>query len=141
VVPEVELAGPQVRARFLGGRDDLPTFPDDGSAPAGLGAMPAPGGWRLSTLTIAAGATDDYHSFIVNAMGPFADANCPGFHRTPTLDLILVIAGELTLELDAGVERIMRQGDSAVLNGVRHRWHNRGSDDVVLAAIMMGASA
>jgi quercetin dioxygenase-like cupin family protein len=53
--------------------------------------------------------------------------------------LIIMLDGELTLELDDGAERVMRKGDSAVLNGVRHRWHNRGTSAATLAAVMLGA--
>jgi hypothetical protein len=103
------------------------------------GPLPPPGGFRFSTLTIDAGATGDYHNFIVAALGAMAEPSNPGFHRTPTLDLITVLDGELTLEVDEGDERVLRKGDFAVLNGVRHRWHNRGATAATLAAVMIGA--
>jgi quercetin dioxygenase-like cupin family protein len=138
-VPDVELVGQAVRVRFLWGSDGIATFPDDGAMPAQKGALPSPGGWRFSTLTVAAGATGEYHQMISRAMGALAESEHPGFHRTPTLDLIIVLGGEFTLELDEGNERVLGKGDSAVLNGVRHRWHNRGATEATLVAVMIGA--
>jgi len=139
IEPEIELAGAGVRARFLWGRDDIATFPDDGAVPDQAGGMPPPGGFRYSTLSIAAGATGDYHEFIVRALGDMAEPDVPGFHQTPTLDVIIVLEGELVLELDDGEQRVLGAGDSVVLNGVRHRWHNRGTETAVLAAVVIGA--
>jgi mannose-6-phosphate isomerase-like protein (cupin superfamily) len=136
--PEVPLAGTAVRAKFLWSRDDVAVFPDDGSQPKNTASMPPPGGCRFSMLTIAAGASGEYHAFIVQTLGVLADAAQPGFHKTPSLDCIVVLDGELTLEVDRD-ERVLRRGDSAVLNGVRHRWHNRSNDDATLAAVMIGA--
>ena len=140
VVPAIDLAGSSVQARFLWGRDDLARFPDSGTMPPLTTALPPPGGCRFSTLTIDAGATSEYHNFIVTAMGPMAEPSNPGFHTTPSLDFILVLDGEFTLEVDDEVERVLRKGDFAVLNGIRHRWHNRGVTSATLAAVMIGAA-
>lgn len=137
--PEMNFAGTAVRGGLLWGRDDVAIFPDDGSMPMPAATCPPPEGCRLSTLTIAAGATDSYHTFIARAMGDRAEREHPGFHKTPTLDFIVVLDGEFTLEVDHGVERVLRRGDCAVLNGVRHRWHNRGAGDATLVAVMLGA--
>ncbi len=138
-VPQLNLAGTAVRGGLLWARDDVASFPDDGSMPKVVTAVPPPGGCRFSTLTIAAGATDSYHMFVTRALGDLAAPEHPGFHRTPTLDFIVVLDGEFTLEVDRGVERVLRRGDCAVLNGVRHRWHNRGTEDATLVAVMLGA--
>jgi len=135
----MNLAGAAVRGGLLWGRDDVASFPDDGSIPKAGATCPPPRGRRLSTLTIAAGATDSYHAFVTRAIGDLAEPAHAGFHKTPTLDFIVVLDGELTLEVDRGMERVLRRGDCAVLNGVRHRWHNRGASDATLAAAMLGA--
>lgn len=133
------LCGDRVTARFIWARDDTARFPDAGDAPVVAAGMPPPGGFNFSTLTIRAGASDEYHGFIAQNLGDCADKAQPGFHRTPTLDLIVVIAGELVLELDNSQARTLRAGDSAVLNGVRHRWSNRSGEDATIAAVMIGA--
>jgi quercetin dioxygenase-like cupin family protein len=91
-------------------------------------------------LTIGAGATSAYHTFIVSALGAKAEPSNPGFHRTPSLDFIVMLEGELVLEVDDNVERTLHKGDFAVLNGVRHRWHNRGPTAATLAAVVIGAA-
>ncbi|MDX2277894.1 MAG: cupin domain-containing protein [Hyphomonadaceae bacterium] len=138
VQPEVDLAPGGVRARFLWGRDDIASFPDDGAAKAEA-PMPPPGGARFSTLTLPAGANNAYHGFIAQNLGPMADPAAPGFHCTPSLDLIIVLDGEVELELDQGAARTLRRGDSVVLNGVRHRWSNESTSDATILAIMIGA--
>jgi quercetin dioxygenase-like cupin family protein len=139
LVADVQLAGSAVRVKFLWARDDVASFPDDGAQPQNLRLLPPPGGCRFSTLTIAAGASGEYHAFVTQVMGELADSGQPGFHRTPSLDCIVVLDGELTLEVDHNEERVLRRGDAAVLNGVRHRWHNRGGGDATLATVMIGA--
>ena len=139
VIDEFQLVGDRVRAQFLWGRDDIANVPNDGAPPPQNFPVPPPGGCRFSTLTIAAGANSDYHAFIVAAMGDLAEPANPGFHRTPTLDLIYVVDGEVTLEVDDGNERLLKKGGSAVLNGIRHRWHNRGATDATIVAVMIGA--
>jgi mannose-6-phosphate isomerase-like protein (cupin superfamily) len=139
-VPAIDLTGSSVQARFLWGRDDVARFPDAGAMPPLTNTLPPPGGCRFSTLTIDAGASSEYHNFIVAAMGSMAEPSNPGFHTTPSLDFILVLEGEFTLEVDDENERVLRKGDFAVLNGVRHRWHNRGATSATLAAVMIGAA-
>ena len=62
----------------------------------------------------------------------------PGMHTTDTVDMEIVISGEIVLELDDGVETTLRPGDVNIQNGTRHRWHNRGSEPAVLAVAMVG---
>lgn len=58
-------------------------------------------------------------------------------HRTISNDVVHVTKGELTLELDDGVETVLRPGDSVVQRGTVHAWHNRGSEMVRGIFIMM----
>ena len=55
-----------------------------------------------------------------------ADAPHPYMQKTRTLDLCLVLEGEITLVLDAH-EVGMRAGEIAVLRGANHAWSNRSS--------------
>jgi hypothetical protein len=65
------------------------------------------------------------------------DPDRPGIHTTDTIDLEIMLAGELTLELDDGVEKVLRKGDVIIQNGTNHRWHNRGTETAVLAAVLI----
>jgi quercetin dioxygenase-like cupin family protein len=134
----VELNGPGVQARFLWARDDLASFPDSGARPTVGAGQPPPGGCRAATLHIAAGANAEYHQFVVAALGELAEPENPGFHTTPTLDFVQVLAGEVLLELDHDARRLAA-GDTVVLNGVRHRFTNPGAETAVLLAVQIGA--
>ncbi len=64
----------------------------------------------------------------------------PGMHTTDTVDLDLVVSGEVWLELDDGEEVQLRAGDCVVQNGTRHAWHNRTSEPAVLFVTLLGAA-
>ncbi len=81
----------------------------------------------------AAGAdsvSDDFHH----------EEDNPGMHTTETVDYGFVLQGELTLELDGGVRKTLKAGDSYVQNGTRHAWHNLSDTVAVLGVVMLGAS-
>jgi mannose-6-phosphate isomerase-like protein (cupin superfamily) len=63
----------------------------------------------------------------------------PGMHTTDTVDLDLVISGEVWLELDDGHEVHLRAGDCVIQNGTRHAWHNHSSEPAVLFGALLGA--
>lgn len=52
----------------------------------------------------------------------------PGYtspmHRTVSLDLGIVIEGEIELILDGGDTRVLKRGDVAVQRGTNHAWRN-----------------
>jgi hypothetical protein len=63
----------------------------------------------------------------------------PGMHTTNSVDVDIVVSGEVVLELDDAAETVLRAGDFVVQNGTRHRWHNRGHAPAVLASFNVGA--
>jgi mannose-6-phosphate isomerase-like protein (cupin superfamily) len=63
----------------------------------------------------------------------------PGMHTTDTVDLDLMLSGEMFLELDDGAEVHLRPGDCVIQNGTRHAWHNRGSEPCTMLSILVGA--
>jgi hypothetical protein len=64
----------------------------------------------------------------------------PGMHTTDTVDMEIMLSGEVILELDNGLERTLRTGDVNIQNGTRHRWHNRGTESATMAVFIAGAS-
>ena len=138
-VDAVPLAGPAAVAHFLWGDDD----PGNGAHPRDVTAqspLPLPGGYRVSYLRLAPGSQTDYHTFIRDTFGNNADQQHPGFHRTPTVDISVVVQGTLRLELDDGTVDL-EAGAVVVQNGTNHRWSNVGDDEVVLATVMLGTPA
>ena len=57
---------------------------------------------------------------------------------SPTMDFVLVVAGEIVLRLDTE-EVTMRQGDCAILRGHAHRWANRSGRPTLLAGGLVDA--
>jgi hypothetical protein len=62
-----------------------------------------------------------------------------GMHTTQTVDIGIVLDGEVWLELDDGAERLLRAGDVFVQNGTRHAWRNKSDQITRMAAVVIGA--
>ncbi|HTM33064.1 MAG TPA: cupin domain-containing protein, partial [Vicinamibacterales bacterium] len=69
----------------------------------------------------------------------YMEPDSPGMHTTPTVDIDVVISGEIVMELDEGKTVTLRAGDSVVQNGTRHRWRNEGSVPATIAFFICGA--
>lgn len=58
-----------------------------------------------------------------------------GFHRTNTLDYVMILEGEMVLALDTG-SVVLRAGDCVVQRATNHAWYNR-TDRPVRMLVMM----
>ena len=61
-------------------------------------------------------------------------------HRTDSIDYIVVISGEIEMELDDTLVRL-KAGDVMVQRGTIHNWVNRGGEPCVLAVILVDAKS
>jgi mannose-6-phosphate isomerase-like protein (cupin superfamily) len=122
----------------LWARDEPGRFPDDGSPPSTSTSFPPPGGSSV-TLVELAPEGDDFHEFVRDRIAEHADPDDAGMHRSATHDYDFVLEGTVGLELDDGVEVLLHPGDIAVLNGTRHRWHNRGASIARFLSVTIGA--
>jgi len=68
----------------------------------------------------------------------FAPGLAPRNHRTDSIDYIVVMAGEIDMELDGAVVHL-KAGDVMVQRGTIHNWVNRGTEPCVLAVILVAA--
>jgi mannose-6-phosphate isomerase-like protein (cupin superfamily) len=133
-------------------KDAVPNLPADGVNGPGTTFFPPTGGYRFFILTLP---PDDGHQAppdldLARALREldeklpgirdWSELDNPGMHRTDTVDMEVVLSGELVLELDDGAETALRAGDTVVQNGTRHRWHNRGREPAVLACFVIGGS-
>ena len=67
-------------------------------------------------------------------------AGMPGrMHRTDTVDIIVVMDGEIDMELDDGAETNLNTGDIMIQQGTNHAWWNRGDKTCRLAIILIDA--
>ncbi|CAN0530632.1 unnamed protein product, partial [Laminaria digitata] len=57
-------------------------------------------------------------------------------HFTETVDYVIVMSGEMDMELDADTVTL-RAGDVLVQQGTRHNWINRGTEPCRFAAILI----
>lgn len=101
----------------------------DGEVPANMGL----GGMVWTTADVPAdnsGAEDGSKPFSFELMnGPgstfqfvrFEPGMPPLMHATDTVDYVVVVSGEVVLELEAG-EVTLRGGDFLVQRGVQHSW-------------------
>lgn len=112
--------------------------------------VPGPGGTRFIVVTFppdSAFAAPDFDPVAAAAenaesapgLADSFEPENPGMHATPTVDYAIVLAGEITLDLDGGREADLRQGDVVVQNGTRHAWRNRGEHPATVAFVLVGA--
>ena len=57
-------------------------------------------------------------------------------HRTGTIDYIIILSGQLELELDDGAKTLIGPGDIVVQRGTIHRWRNP-SDSEICRGVMV----
>lgn len=60
-------------------------------------------------------------------------------HSTDTIDCGFIVSGEVWLKLDDEAEVHLKAGDCVILDGSRHGWRNKSSQNCVMLAIMTGA--
>ena len=61
-------------------------------------------------------------------------------HRTDSIDYIVVMAGEIDMELDDSIIHL-KAGDVMVRRGTIHNWVNRGPAPCVLAVVLVDAKS
>jgi quercetin dioxygenase-like cupin family protein len=84
-----------------------------------LGTPPPPNGTRFTVNDIPPGRT-----------GPM--------HRTETIDYVIVLAGELEMQMDDSTVKL-KAGDVLVQRGTHHAWINRGPNPARVAFILIDA--
>jgi hypothetical protein len=97
--------------------------------------VPPAGAWVSSDLDgVALAAEQCLHS-----PGLAERFEPDGNHRTPTVDYVFVVEGEIHLETDAGTLTALRPGDICIQNGTRHAWRNLSDHAVKMYAVPVGA--
>jgi uncharacterized cupin superfamily protein len=59
-------------------------------------------------------------------------------HRTETIDYVIVMQGELDMEMDDSVVKL-KAGDVMVQRGTNHAWVNRGKEVARAAFVLIDA--
>ncbi|MFE9251198.1 hypothetical protein [Streptomyces sp. NPDC007088] len=63
-----------------------------------------------------------------------------GHHATSTVDMSVLLEGELWLQLEDGSETRLTPGSCVVLRGNRHAWSNRSGEPALMASVFVGAN-
>jgi mannose-6-phosphate isomerase-like protein (cupin superfamily) len=136
VGPTPGLAADGWQAYVLWGVRSLPSLPDDGTSAIDTSASGRGSIRFVQTIVYPQGTggpagTADALTEIEKPAGGSA------MHFTRTVDLVVVIEGEVEVVLDT--ERTtLRQGDFIVQNGTRHEWLNHTGQPAKLGVIVLG---
>jgi mannose-6-phosphate isomerase-like protein (cupin superfamily) len=132
------------------GSDSVQQLPSEATAPTQPRYFPAEQGFRFGFFTlppatktrseriITPSALEEMQEKLPGMMDAL-EPDHPGMHTTDTVDFDVVISGEVYLELDDGVEVLLKAGDCVIQNGTRHAWHNRSAEKCVIAVTLVGA--
>ena len=70
------------------------------------------------------------------AIVDFLPGNAVFMHRTETIDYVIVLAGELDMDMDDSTLKV-KAGDVMVQRGTNHAWANRGSIPARIAIVLI----
>ena len=82
-----------------------------------VGTAPAPKGTRFCVID-------------------FPPGNHPGMHRTETVDYVIVLEGEIEMDMDDSTVKL-KQGDIMIQRGTNHAWSNRSGKPVRMLYILI----
>ncbi len=133
-----ELAPSGGRVVRIWGDDETAALPTDGTPPTFDSLFPPAGGYRVLFSTLIPGARRP-KDMPADAHAQFEDGDT-GMHTSATVDVCLVIDGEVYIELDDGAEKLLSPGDVLIQNGTRHAWHNRSDRECTVMITMIGAT-
>jgi quercetin dioxygenase-like cupin family protein len=115
-VPGMELAEQWGCERVVEALHDAPA-----AGPDGFSLVPPPGGVLFRVVT-----------FPPDAEGQM--------HRTETVDLVTVLAGELALALDGGEEVRLGPGDTVIQRATSHAWRNYSDTPAEASVVLLGVA-
>jgi mannose-6-phosphate isomerase-like protein (cupin superfamily) len=160
VLKPVELAlMPGVQMFQTWGTEGPVTAPVADPAPNNRTFFPGPGGTRFGLFRLPPESADpavdtepavaddatlaaqvaEAAEKVPGLLGIF-EPDSPGMHQTVTVDYVIVIEGDLWIELDDGAEVHLPVGSCLVQNGARHGWRNHGDVPTTLAYVMIDAT-
>jgi quercetin dioxygenase-like cupin family protein len=68
----------------------------------------------------------------------FPPGSHPHMHRTETLDYVIVIEGEIEMDMDTSTVKL-KAGDTMIQRGTNHAWANRSSERARVAFVLIDA--
>lgn len=112
--------------------------------------LPGPGETRVVMLQVPPAASAMREDFDPAAAGEeffqlqpemaaVQEPDCPGMHRTESIDYVIVVDGEIWLGLDDQEEVRLEARDVVIQKGTRHAWRNKSESVATLAVVLVGA--
>jgi hypothetical protein len=83
-------------------------------------------------------AADAEHRVASPGIAERFEPDNPGMHVTPTVDYVIILDGEIWLDLDDGAPVRLVAGDTVIQNTTRHAWRNLSDSPATMAAIQVG---
>ena len=150
VAADVMSATPDSAFFNVWGVDGRYQLPSDGSKPDYATFFPPAEGFRYMVVRFQPDATPPPADLDPEAVGvelnerfpglvDHMEPDAPGMHTTQTVDIGVVLSGEIWLELDDGAEVHLPPGDIVVQNGTRHAWRNKSDQPTTMAFVLVGA--
>ncbi|MCB2014581.1 MAG: cupin domain-containing protein [Novosphingobium sp.] len=130
---ELQALGGGFLFAHIWGSDEAPSFPNDGTPPAFGDLFPGPNGYRATFMHILPSQT-----VLAAERDGAVTGEAPGMHRSDTVDIGIVTAGTVHMELDTGEVLQFNTGDIFVQNGTSHCWYNRGDVPASVFVVLIG---
>ena len=132
------------------GSDSTPQLPGAVDAAQPKDWFPPPGGFRFALVTLPpdtkTGSADlDLGAALAEfreklpGLAEVMEPDSPGMHTTNTVDVVLIVSGQATLDLGEGPGLTLNAGDCVVQHGTRHAWRNLTSQPCTMASAIFGA--
>ena len=110
----------------------------DGSGTSRLATVTFPPDAVLSSPDVDLVLLGQEMADLVPGLAEKFEADHPGMHRTETTDYVVVLSGELWLELDDGAETRLMAGDVVIQNATRHAWRNKSDAAASILVALLG---
>lgn len=132
------------------GSDGTPQLPAAADRAQPKDWFPPPGGFRFAFVTLPPNTVTMPEDLNVGAalvefreklpgLAEVMEPDNPGMHTTDTVDVVLIVSGQATLDLGDGDELTLETGDCLVQHGTRHAWRNVTSQPCTMASAIFGA--
>jgi mannose-6-phosphate isomerase-like protein (cupin superfamily) len=142
--------GAPISVADVWGADYVPGMPGNGERPAYRNYFPGPAGFRVIVIEWQPGtavSAEDRAEYLARRDGILIGytedsiaGSEPGQHATTTVDVGVVLEGELTLVV--GDDTVtLAAGDWTVQNGTMHQWQNRTNRPCRAAFFVVGAAS
>jgi hypothetical protein len=111
------------------GAQNVTRLPTDGTPDWPPTVFPPPGGYRIHFVEFPAAdasVTDPVGEWPESGLARgYQYSDAPGMHKTDSVDIVIVMEGQIGLEFEDGTLIELVPGDAVVQNGARHAWRHR----------------